>query len=201
MSKQIKVVVGSSNPCKIDAVKCSFQRAFAGSEIVISSCNANSGVCDQPMGDDETKLGALNRAKDAKRKNCDCDFAVGLEGGCYRECRNKELWVMAWMAIIGPASIDMSSDDVIEKEKETNDKIGYGKTAMFMLPKEISELVELGMELGDADDKVFRRFNSKHGGGTVGILTDGLIDRSLYYQHALLLALIPWMHPSLYMSP
>ena len=45
-----------------------------------------SGVPDQPMGDEETKLGALNRACNAR--DCVCgrgeaaDFFVGLEGGC-----------------------------------------------------------------------------------------------------------------------
>lgn len=56
------------------------------------------------------------------------------------------------------------------------------------------------MELGHADDVVFRRVNSKHGGGTVVILTDGEIDRAEYYVHALEPALIPWVWPELYMS-
>jgi non-canonical (house-cleaning) NTP pyrophosphatase len=54
------------------------------------------------------------------------------------------------------------------------------------------------MELGDADDVVFKRVNSKHGQGTVGKLTNGQIDRTNYYVHALKLALIPWVRPELY---
>jgi len=54
------------------------------------------------------------------------------------------------------------------------------------------------MELGDADDALFNRVNGKHGSGTVGILTDGLVDRSYYYEHALLMALTPWIRPDLY---
>jgi non-canonical (house-cleaning) NTP pyrophosphatase len=54
------------------------------------------------------------------------------------------------------------------------------------------------MELGDADDKVFSRVKAKHGSGTVGLLTDGLIDRSYYYEHALLLAMVPWIRPDVY---
>ena len=56
------------------------------------------------------------------------------------------------------------------------------------------------MELGDADDIVFKRVNSKHGQGTVGKLTNGQIDRTEYYVHALKLALIPWIRPELYMT-
>lgn len=67
------------------------------------------------------------------------------------------------------------------------------------MPKEITRLViHEGMELGDADDRVFGRVRSKHGSGTVGILTNHLIDRSAYYEHALQLALIPWIRPDMY---
>ena len=55
-----------------------------------------TGVSDQPFGDAETRLGAMNRAKAAydaaagctndKNENCHPDFAVGLEGGLERQC-------------------------------------------------------------------------------------------------------------------
>jgi non-canonical (house-cleaning) NTP pyrophosphatase len=35
--------------------------------------------------------------------------------------------------------------------------------------------------------------NSKQKGGTVGKLTNGLVDRTEYYRHAMLMALIPFM--------
>jgi non-canonical (house-cleaning) NTP pyrophosphatase len=76
---------------------------------------------------------------------------------------------------------------------------GFAKTASFALPREIVRLVvEEKLELGDADDRVFQRVKSKHGGGTVGILTNHMIDRSEYYEHALQLALIPWIRPEMY---
>ena len=51
------------------------------------------------------------------------------------------------------------------------------------------------MELGDADDVVFGRSNSKQESGVVGLLTEGRMTRKQYYQHACLLALIPVTHP------
>ena len=75
---------------------------------------------------------------------------------------------------------------------------GLAKTATFLLPSSLATLIEQGMELGHADDKVFGRVNSKQGSGTVGILTDGLIDRAAYYEHALTLALVPWIRPDVY---
>jgi non-canonical (house-cleaning) NTP pyrophosphatase len=49
------------------------------------------------------------------------------------------------------------------------------------------------MELGVADDIVFSRVDSKRTGGSVGLLSGGLIDRTAYYEHAMILALVPFM--------
>ncbi|CAI7913782.1 unnamed protein product [Closterium sp. NIES-54] len=75
------------------------------------------------------------------------------------------------------------------------------RTAAFMLPPPLAELVQGGMELGEATDEVFCQEGSKSRGGTVGYLTNGEITRQTYYEHAITLALIPFVHPSLYKSP
>jgi non-canonical (house-cleaning) NTP pyrophosphatase len=54
------------------------------------------------------------------------------------------------------------------------------------------------MELGHADDLVFKAQNSKQQGGSVGLLTHGLVTRETYYEQALLLALIPFLNEELY---
>ena len=53
----------------------------------------------------------------------------------------------------------------------------------------VAELLRGGMELGDADDLVFGRENSKQANGAIGLLTDNVIDREAYYIHALVMAL------------
>lgn len=67
-----------------------------------------------------------------------------------------------------------------------------------MLPKCISELVLGGMELGDADDTVFRTINSKQNQGTIGQLTRGRITRTDYYEPVVILAFVPFFWPELY---
>jgi len=68
-----------------------------------------------------------------------------------------------------------------------------------MLPDRISQLVlQQGLELGQADDQVFGRQQSGRGSGTVGVLTNNLVTRTLYYEHAVVMALVPFMNPSLY---
>ena len=213
----VRVAVGSANPCKIEAVQRAFDQTFTSDDvkIVISSHSVPSGVADQPIGDLETREGAKNRAMAAynaassEAKENDKledipDFAVGLEGGI--EPYGEELWCMAWMAIVGTKSKACTSakaedDDYCPVHGEESKSLtwGYAKTGSFLLPPAICDLVlNKDMELGDADDVVFKRVNSKHGSGTVGVLTKGEIDRTEYYVHALKLALIPWVRPKLY---
>lgn len=75
--------------------------------------------------------------------------------------------------------------------------MGSSRTATFVLPEEIAALVRQGVELGAADDIVFGRFNSKQSNGAVGILTADAIDRTRYYEHAVILALVPFKNPAL----
>lgn len=75
---------------------------------------------------------------------------------------------------------------------------GCAKTGTFPIPPRVAELVEQGMELGHANDEIFKTRESRSGLGAVGILTDGLIDRSAYYEHALIQAFIPWIRPDVY---
>lgn len=164
------------------------------------------------MGDTETRRGAMNRAKAAYEAACSLhndnntqpDFSVGLEGGL--ENRSDDLWCMAWMAIYGSQSAvciaAKAQDDAFIPSNVDQNQWGYAKTAAFLLPPALCELMfdNKDMELGDADDIFFKRVNSKHGRGTVGKLTNGQIDRTEYYVHALKLALIPWIRPELYMT-
>ena len=53
------------------------------------------------------------------------------------------------------------------------------------------------MELGHADDQVFKRDNSKQANGAIGILTNNVIDREAYYIHAVIMALVPFKNPAL----
>mmetsp|Transcript_33257 Transcript_33257/g.72564 ORF Transcript_33257/g.72564 Transcript_33257/m.72564 type:complete len:119 (+) Transcript_33257:158-514(+) len=102
---------------------------------------------------------------------------VAIEGGV-RWDDEEELECFAWVVV-------KSGSEGAESK---------ARSASFVLPKEVANLVRGGMELGDADDQFFNRVNSGQGSGTVGRLTHGLIDRSQYYSHAVTLALIPLMN-------
>lgn len=176
----MNIIVASTNPVKINAAKMGFIRMFPNeNEIFIKGISVVSGVGHQPMSDEETYLGAVNRATNAKTQIPDADYWVGIDGGC--EELDGAMEAFAWIVIL-----------------DKNGVKGQGKTGTFILPKKVADLVRGGIELGEADDIVFQRKNSKLQNGAVGILTDNALDRTRYYREAVILALIPFKNKPLY---
>ncbi|MBR9999560.1 MAG: inosine/xanthosine triphosphatase [Cyclobacteriaceae bacterium] len=173
-----KVYIGSENPVKIACTEMAFRCVFPDTEFSFMGKISDSRVNDQPMSDQETYKGARNRVENLKDLFPDGDFWVGIEGGV--EMINDSMHAFAWMVVDG------------------KNNSGEARTATFPLPERIKELVSRGMELGHADDLVFKRSNSKQKDGAVGILTGGIIDRKHYYIHAMILALIPFINTTLY---
>jgi inosine/xanthosine triphosphatase len=108
----------------------------------------------------------------------DADYWVGIEGGVDKV--GADLIVFAWIVI------------------RSRSQIGKARTGTFFLPQVLTKLVMEGKELGEADDIVFKRENSKQENGAVGLLTHDVIDRRKYYEHAVILALIPFLNPKHY---
>lgn len=174
----IKIVVASKNPVKMDAVKDALS-VFLNKEIDLLGVSVESGVPDQPMNDAETRLGAETRVKNALDQFPGFDFYVGVEGGVEETAAG--LMAFAWI--------------VISNGKKT----GKARTASFFLPPEVAKLVHQGMELGDADDIVFAKSNSKQQNGAVGLLTNDVISRKTLYLPAVQMAFIPFLNPELYL--
>lgn len=76
-----KVIVASLNPAKINAVKSAFTEVFPEQDFSFDGVSVASEVPDQPMSNDETKQGAINRVRNAKSEVTDADYYVGLEAG------------------------------------------------------------------------------------------------------------------------
>ena len=73
-------------------------------------------------------------------------------------------------------------------------RIGEARTVTLPLPPSVKALVEQGLELGDANDRVFSTVNSKRKGGAYGLLTNGLYTREGVYTQALVIALVPFVN-------
>lgn len=175
----MKVIISSKNPVKISSIQRGFDKVFVHTDFEYIGISVSSDVSDQPMTAEETYQGALNRIKNAKIGYPNADYYCGLEGGL--ELFDGQLYAFAWIIV-----------------EDNHGLIGKARTSSFVLPNKITELIDQGMELGDADDIVFKDSNSKQKQGAVGILTHDIIDRAGYYTEAVVLALIPFVNKELF---
>lgn len=175
MSEQ-RIVIASQNPVKIQATRDGFTRTWPDASFTFEGISVPSGVGDQPMTSAETLQGAHNRAQRARAALPGADYYAGIEGGV--EDTPQGLSVFAWIVVTDGT------------------RTGQAQTGTFFLPDEVAKLVRDGVELGHADDIVFKRQNSKQGNGAIGLLTGDIIDRRTYYEHAVILALVPFLNPA-----
>jgi inosine/xanthosine triphosphatase len=173
-----KIIIASKNPVKIDSTYAGFVKMFKDEIFEIEGLSVESGVSDQPMGEEETLTGAKNRVNNVSLLSLNADYWVGIEGGS--KVVGEGMETFAWVVI-----------------KSKNGIVSQGRTASFYLPKEIVALIKMGKELGEADDIVFKRTNSKQSNGAVGILTGDVLTRANYYETAVIMALIPFKNPKL----
>jgi len=193
----MKLIIASANPVKIQSALHGFQQMFPAESFTVEGISVPSGVSDQPMTDEETLQGAFNRASNIRAAHPNADYWIGIEGGC--EEKHGELWTFAWVVVLGSNSLPRLRGRAGVGVNELGEGLltGKARTGAFMLPQEVASLVRSGVELGHADDQVFGRSNSKQTNGAVGLLTADLIDRQRYYEHAVILALVPFKNASL----
>lgn len=175
-----QVVVGSTNPVKLAAVRAVIARVAPNA--TVHSVPVASGVPDQPWGDDETRRGAAERARQALIHDTypDADLGIGLEGGVVQE-PDGGLRTCAWAVVC------------------TRDgRQGVGGSMAIPLPPEVAAMVKAGTELGHAMDIVAKLVDTKRRSGAVGILTAGLIDRQRAYEPLLTYALAPFLAADYY---
>jgi len=173
-----RVVVASHNPVKLQAVQAGFSRMFPLVKLALQPVAAASGVAEQPFSDQDTLYGACQRAQNARKLAPDAGYWVGIEGGV-QDCEG-QLAAFAWVVVL--------SDTLT----------GKGRTGTFFLPEVVAQLVRQGKELGEADDIVFQRANSKQEEGAIGLLTGNATNRTMLYEEAVVLALVPFKNPHLY---
>jgi len=172
--------VASQNPVKVQAVRGGFSRLFPGTAFDLDRVSVPSGVRDQPASNHETLQGAHNRAWNARQRLPQADYWVGVEGGI--EDDGEHMAAFAWIVALDAR------------------RTGKGRTGTFYLPPQVAALVRQGKELGEADDIVFGKTNSKQANGAIGILTGDVLDRAAFYEQAVILALLPFKNPELYPS-
>ncbi len=181
----LTVVVGSKNPVKVGAVENVLARTIREgllpgiTDLVVQGLEVPSGVSDQPVGEEETRRGALGRARAVLEKVPLASWGVGLEGGISK--RDDGIYTCAWCVIT---------------DRQGHHSFGGG-LEMPLPPAIVSDL-ENGLELGDATDRLFGVKHSKQAGGALGYLSKNLLDRQKAYEGLVVYALVTFLNPELY---
>ncbi|KAJ3231748.1 hypothetical protein HDU78_007504 [Chytriomyces hyalinus] len=175
------VVVGTTNPAKLSAVTIAVKNLFPESahDLIVRGVGVKSGVSDQPMSDEETILGATNRAKRALDSDPEADFGIGVEGGLHK---------------IGDKYFDGGWVVVVDR----NGTVGTGCSARYELSAKIMEKILLGSELAPVIDEISGETDVRSKAGAMGILTNGLLNRDVCYVHGIYFAFTRWVSDSKY---
>jgi len=174
-----RICIASANPVKVRAAQQGFERMFPSDHFTMIPIATKLNLPAQPATDEETLHCAEQRVLNARDLTPQADYWVGIEGGIADWTIG--MGAFAWVVI-----------------QDGSGRIGRGRTGEFFLPERVAALVRQGVELGEADDRVFSRNNSKQGNGAIGLLTADAIDRAELYVPAVIFALIPFKNPDLY---
>lgn len=157
----MKVAVGTKNKAKVGAVEAIVKEYFP--EATIESIDVPSDVSVQPFSNEETRQGAINRARNTMVQT-NADLTFGLEGGV--DEINGTMYCCNWGAVA------LKDGTVIASSG-----------AQFALPEEIAAELRMGKELGPVMDVYTNTENIRHHQGAVGIFTHNLIDRQEMFEH------------------
>jgi len=177
----MKIIVGSKNPNKVEAVREAFGSFKEFRDIEIVSLSADSGVGEQPKTMEDTVNGAMNRARNAF---IDCDLSVGIESGIFKVPNTKSGYMDSTICALFDGK---------------NYHLGGSPT--FEYPKSMVDLVlNEGHDISQAAKKIGLTNNSDVGDaeGIIGILSNGVLDRKSYTKPAVITAIIHLLHPDHY---
>ncbi len=155
------VAIGTQNKAKTNAVEKVIHTYFPQANFV--HLNVESGVAAQPLSAEETRQGAINRAKNTLQQT-EADWGFGLEGGV--QPVGEELYCCNWGAVALKDGTVISSAG-----------------AQFVLPRSVASEVRAGKELGPVMDAFAKKENTRHNEGAIGIFTNNLINRQQMFEH------------------
>jgi len=158
------IFLGTTSQAKLDIVK-----SLLGENYNVIPTNVDSGVTNQPLDENTTIQGTINRAKSAIKPDEVYKFSVGLEGGLVKI--NGLYYLVCVTALI-----------------DCFGNVYVGISRKLPLPKEVSNEVKSGKQFGE----VIRRFmkDTKETSPSFIEHIQELIDRKKSFSEALNSALL-----------
>lgn len=169
----LKIVVGSKNKIKIEAVKEILEDYSHLSCAQIVEMDVASEISDQPKSLEETVRGAMNRAKNVFK---DCKYSFGLESGLMEVPNTKS----GFMDVCVCAIYD-------------GNEFHLGLSSAWEAPGVVTEyMINEGLNMSEAALKAGYSNNSNLGAaeGLVGVMTNGRLTRKEYTKQSIITALI-----------
>nr|WP_106780477.1 DUF84 family protein [Lysinibacillus timonensis] len=155
------VSIGTKNKAKTKAITNMVDQYFK--QVEYKNLTVPSNVSEQPLSDEETRQGAINRAKNALEES-QADFNFGLEGGV--RIIDDLMYCCNWGALA------LKDGTVIT-----------AAGALFLLPDEVAKEVRAGKELGPVMDVYTNEKGIRHNKGAIGVFTANLVDRTEMFEH------------------
>lgn len=175
--RPVRVAVGSTNRVKVDAVRNVFAQVFGLVEV--EGVDVAHGTDRQPV-DDRIVEGALNRARGALEAG-DFDFGVGIEAGIVEDSIMRRHVDVQYCAIM-----------------DSSGQVTMGHGPGFEYPPLVTRAALGGRPVGETMASVTGVEDIGRTTGSIGYLSDGLIDRTSLSEIAVLMAMIPRIRHELY---
>lgn len=170
--------MGSTNAAKVGPARRLLHRLFPGCRVVAVS--VPSGVRPQPLSLEETRQGAVNRARLALERVAAAGWGVGVEGGVDFDAAGQP-WLVTVAAVV-----------------DRQGRVSTGEGLRLLLPPAFADPLRDGQELADLVDRAFGVRGARIHPGAIGYLTRGMVTRRQLVAFALAAAMAPRLHPSLY---
>ncbi|MCJ7606590.1 MAG: inosine/xanthosine triphosphatase [Thermoplasmata archaeon] len=177
--RPLRVAVGSSNPVKIGAVKSIFTQIYG--YVVVEAVEPDLGLESQPR-EHITVEGAMKRARFAMER-AHCDFGVGVEAGLFFNEHLGRYLDVQYCAVV-----------------DANGYMTVGHGPGFQYPPAVVDAVTRGEAVGDVMARITGIEGIGRKSGSIGYLTDGMMDRTSLTEVAVLMSLVPRIRVELYPS-
>ena len=150
-----KAYLGSTNPVKLSATQ------LVLNDYDVVGVNVSSGVSNQPKSDEETILGAINRAMSLPKDG----LRIGLEAGVTMHLG--KLYLINWGALI-----------------DEDDNVYTAGGTRIELPEFVKKgIYDEGKELADIMGEVFNDNDIRKKQGAIGVFTSGMVERKDIFTH------------------
>lgn len=173
----MKVIVGSENPSKIEAVRVAFE-TLLHDDVTIIGCKANSKVGSKPVDEDIVR-GARNRNLDLYTFSFDWDYLISIEGGIERN--NEEYYLVTYVVINSNSGL-----------------CSEGKSIGIPVTKSMYDYYRKGNSINKIIDEIVNGTDNKKGSGISGYLSDDIFRRSKMDSEAVMAALLPFVQKEKY---